>query len=100
MNLKRYMMLSMELKVALEIHKLNKWNQVPYFSLILKEINKINDVTSSQLHTSIDHLIDLGSIDAEWKKTEDHIWVREFYLKNPMRDFINKIYDEIEYEVK
>jgi hypothetical protein len=91
MNDTRWNMLPKELKTAVMIQIMKNSNEVPYFSKLLE----MTGLKNSELHNALDHLVDTGSIDAKWSKT-DNLWVREFFLLSPMDGFVNKLIDELQ----
>ena len=87
-NQKRWEFLSNELKIAILIKSLKE----PYFSTLVKE----SGLEKSVVHTTIDHLIDMGTINADWKKVENSDkWVRMFYITYNTRCFIDTLIKEL-----
>jgi len=76
-DLNKWNMLSNELKVAVKIEDLSDKGITPYFSILTKELEK--EMSPSSVHTSIDRLVDLGMIGANWTKVGTK-WVRGFCL--------------------
>jgi hypothetical protein len=94
LNEARWNMLSNELKVATEIDRIDAAHDCPYFNKVAD--NLINDLgmKKTTVHSAINRLIDLGTIDAKWEKN-DHSWVRRFYLSGENRDFIRNLNKEL-----
>jgi hypothetical protein len=95
MNQTRYNMLSNELKVLVTIYSLEEKNEVPYFSSILHENKNDSAINTSTLHTTIDHLVDLGSIDVSWDSI-GNMWVRKFAVNSITIDFVRTLYRELD----
>jgi hypothetical protein len=88
LRLDRWKMLSNELKVATEIEEISSRGELPYFNKIADELLK-KDMKKTAVHTAINRLIDLGTIDAEWEQRPDnHSWVRRFRLSGETSEFI------------
>lgn len=85
----RWDTLSKELKVAVEIHRLNEATGVPYFSRIAKNLAD-EDMSPTTIHNALDNLMDLGTINAEWEKLDSR-WVRRFFVAGESREFIGKL---------
>jgi hypothetical protein len=93
LNKMNWVILSKELKVAVTIQRLNNLGdprELPYFSNIAKHISKIDDVSKTTIHNAINHLMDLGIIDAEWTQADTR-WVRRFYISGESEEFISKL---------
>lgn len=96
-NSRKWDTLSKELKVAVTIQKLNELNdpkELPYFSNIARYISKFDDMSKTTIHNALDHLIDLGTINAEWTQVDSR-WVRRFIVKGESREFIAKLTEEL-----
>jgi hypothetical protein len=94
---KNWQTLSKELKVAVVIQKLNDLkdpSDLPYFSNIGKHLSKIDDMSKTTIHNALDHLIDLGTIDAEWTQVDTR-WVRRFRVTGESREFIKLLAREL-----
>jgi hypothetical protein len=93
----KWITLSKEQKVAVTIQKLNDLSdprETPYFSNIAKHISEIDDMSKTTVHNALNHLIDLGMINAEWVQV-DNKWVRKFVVIGESREWINKLTKEI-----
>jgi len=93
-NKQKWEMLSKELKVAVAIQTLNNSGEIPHFTSITRYLLKFNVMSKTAIHNALDHLIDLGTIDAEWIN-EDNKWVRRFSVIGESWEFINKLIDEL-----
>lgn len=83
-NQRRWEFLSNELKIVILIKLLAE----PYFSNLVIE----SGLENRDVHTAIDQLIDLGTIDAKWKKVNgSDKWVRMFYTTYNTRSFIDSL---------
>jgi predicted transcriptional regulator len=51
-------------------------------------------MSQTTVHTAINRLIDLGTINAEWAKLDDR-WVRRFFVTGESKEFIRKLVDEL-----
>ncbi len=89
----RWNMLSKELKVAIEIHRLNDIGDVPYFSNLARDLED-KGMTKTTVHNAVDNLIDLGTIKADWDKVGSN-WVRKFTIAGENREFIRKLAIEL-----
>ena len=92
-NKRSWITLSKELKVAVTIQRLNDLGdtrEIPYFSNIAKHISKIDDMSKTTVHNALNHLMDLGTIDAEWGQVDTR-WVRRFYVRGESGEFIGKL---------
>jgi len=87
----RWDTLSKELKVAVEIHRLTKAGEIPYFSRIAKNLEG-EGMSQTTVHNAIDNLMDLGTINAQWAKIDSR-WVRRFFVAGESREFIGKLAD-------
>jgi DNA-binding MarR family transcriptional regulator len=85
--------LSNKLKVAAEIQILDDAGEIPYFSRVAKELSG-RGMSQTTVHTAINRLIDLGTINAEWAKLDDR-WVRRFFVTGESKEFIRKLVDEL-----
>ena len=92
-NSGRWEILSNKLKVAAEIQILEDAGEIPYFSRIAKELSE-KGMSQTTVHTAINRLIDLGTINAEWVKLEDR-WIRKFFVTNESKEFIRRLVDEL-----
>lgn len=92
-NSGKWEILSNKLKVAAEIQVLEDAGEVPYFSKVAKELSG-KGMSQTTVHTAINRLIDLGTINADWVKLEDR-WVRKFTITGESKDFIRKLVDEL-----
>jgi hypothetical protein len=93
----KWMTLSREQKVAVTIQKLNDLNDprdVPYFSNIAKHISKFDDMSKTTVHNALNHLVDLGMINAEWTQVDTR-WVRKFIVIGESREWITKLTREL-----
>jgi hypothetical protein len=90
----RWETLSKELKVAVRIYKLNEAGEIPYFSSLAKGLEESDGLSSTTVHNALDHLIDLGTIKADWTKVDTR-WVRRFIISGESKDFIRKIANEL-----
>jgi hypothetical protein len=89
LRLERWNMLSNELKVATEIEFLSEKGEIPYFNKIADSLsNKGNGLKKTAVHSAVNRLIDLGTIDAKWEQKDNHSWVRRLYLSGETREFI------------
>lgn len=96
-TIKNWMTLSKELKVACVICRLRNLRDpvdVSYFSNIVKHIQKIDDLSITDIHNAIDNLIDTGTINAQWTKV-DNKWVREFFIDGYSKELIEKLTREV-----
>lgn len=96
-NIRKWQTLSKELKVATTIQKLNELNdpnELPYFSNIARYILKFDDMSKTTIHNALNHLIDLGTINAEWSQVDSR-WVRRFIVIGESREFIAKLTEEL-----
>lgn len=85
MNEIRWNLLPKELKVLIEIQRLQKSGSSSDYRT-LNTILMSKGMKSFEIHNAIDNLIDTGNIDAKWIKIETD-WVREYT--------INKFSDEL-----
>lgn len=92
-NERKWAILSHKLKVAAEIQILDDAGEVPYFSRVAKELVKLG-MSQTTVHTAINRLIDLGTINAEWDKLDDR-WIRRFYITGESKEFIRTLVDEL-----
>lgn len=90
----KWEMLSRELKVAVAIQTLDNSGEIPYFTSIVLYLFKFNDMRKTTIHNALDHLIDQGTIDAEWSNV-DNKWARRFFVTGESREFIYKLMDEL-----
>ena len=93
-NEQKWKTLSKELKVAVTIQKLNDSGEIPYFSNIASHISKSDDISKTTIHNALNHLVDLGTINAEWTKVDTR-WVRKFFVIGESREFINKLVEQL-----
>ena len=93
-NKQKWEMLSTELKVAVAIQTLYNSGETPYFTSIVRYLLKFNDMNKTTIHSALDHLIDIGTIDAEWIKA-DNKWVRTFFVIGESWEFINNLVHEL-----
>jgi predicted transcriptional regulator len=92
-NSGKWEILSNKLRVAAEIQVLEDAGEVPYFSRVAKELSG-KGMSQTTVHTAINRLIDLGTINADWVKHEDR-WVRKFFVTGESKEFIRKLVDEL-----
>lgn len=85
--------LSNELKVAVKIQVANDRGETPYFNALAKELSA-EGISSTTVHNVLDHLIDLGTISADWVKVGSR-WVRRFYISGESQDFIKSLIKEL-----
>lgn len=89
LDLGKWELLSNELKVATEIQRIIEAGGIPYFNIIAQNLESMG-MKKSAVHRALNHLVDLGSIDAKWEKT-GRSWVRRFYLSGESKEYIREL---------
>ncbi len=92
-NKDKWEILSNKLKVAAEIQILEDAGETPYFSRVAKALSGVG-MSQTTVHTAINRLIDLGTINADWVKLDDR-WVRSFFITGESKDFIRMLVNEL-----
>lgn len=83
-------MLSNELKVAIEIERMNQaGDDVPYFSRVAERLAE-RGMKKTAVYTAVNRLIDTGTIHAEWEK-KDSMWVRKLTISGESKKFISNL---------
>jgi predicted transcriptional regulator len=92
-NSGKWEILSHKLREAAEIQILEDAGGVPYFSKVARELSS-KGMSQTTVHTAINRLIDLGTINADWVKL-DCRWIRKFYITGESKEFIRTLVDEL-----
>ena len=89
LKLDRWTLLSNELKVAIEIQQIEQEGGVPYFSAIAQSLEN-RGMKKTAIHSALNHLVDLGNIDARWERAGKS-WVRRFFLTGENKEYIREL---------
>ena len=89
LKLDKWKLLSNELKVAIEIQQIEQDGGIPYFSAIAQNLEH-RGMKKTAIHRALNHLVDLGNIDAKWERAEKS-WVRRFFLIGENKEYIREL---------
>lgn len=85
----KWKLLSNELKVAIEIQQIEQCGGIPYFSSIAQNLEN-RGMKKTAIHRALNHLVDLGNIDAKWERAGKS-WVRRFFLTGENKEYIREL---------
>ena len=87
--------LSDELKVAVEIFRLEKCRTQVTLSEIYKSIAVHGIEDKKRVQFAINKLVDLGTVNKEWYEIEDDRWAFKYTISGNSKEFIRKINEEL-----
>jgi hypothetical protein len=89
LKMDKWKLLSSELKVAIEIQQIDEAGDIPYFNVVAQNL-ECRGMKKTSIHRALNHLVDLGNIDAKWEKV-GRSWVRRFYLTGENKEYIREL---------
>ena len=89
LKMDKWKLLSSELKVAIEIQQIDEAGDIPYFNVVAQNLES-RGMKKTSIHRALNHLVDLGNIDAKWEKV-GRSWVRRFYLTGENKEYIREL---------
>ncbi len=89
LKMDKWKLLSNELKVAIEIQQIDEAGEIPYFNVVAQNLEG-RGMKKTSIHRALNHLVDLGNIDAKWEKV-GRSWVRRFYLTGENKEYIREL---------